>query len=77
MGWKLPPQSECGNYKLVATDKIDNNIYLVLLGDDLGAIKERLTTINQHPCDKLRGYIASLLPEILSGSYDVERIVNE
>jgi len=75
MKWSLPPQSRCGNYKLVAIDKIDSEIYLVLIGDGIGAIKQRLSDLQVHSCDYLKGYVVSLLPDILNGAYDVDLIL--
>jgi len=70
MEWTLPPQSANGQYKLVATDKINSEIYLVLIGDNIGAVKCSLDTIQDHSCEKLQEYISSLLPEIKTGLYN-------
>jgi len=70
MAWKLPPQSECGQYKLVSTDTINNDIHLIIIGDNVGAIKRRLDDLQAYPCEKMQRYITSLLPGIKSGLYD-------
>lgn len=70
MEWKLPPQSECGEYKLVSTYNEDDEIFLIIIGDKNGAIKRSLNDLQDHTCEKLRGYITSLLSGIQSGLYD-------
>ena len=75
MNWSLPPQSCCGHYKLLATDKKGDEIYLVLIGDGIGAIKQRLDDLQSHHCEKLQAYISTLLPEILRGVYDTDLMI--
>ena len=71
MAWSLPPQSQCGLYKLIATEKINEEVYIMLLGDDIGALKCSLNDLRNHSCTYLKEYVKSLLPNILSGAYDV------
>jgi len=61
MKWELPPQSLCGTYKLVATDKIDDEIYLILLEEEIGAKKSQLRDVWECLCERLQAYITLLL----------------
>jgi len=74
LDWKLPPPSNCGKYKLIATDKVNDDIYLLLLGDDLGAKKLKLREVLNGSCTKLQEYIKMLLTDIVQGKYDLHLI---
>lgn len=65
------PHSNNGDFKLVVTERILDEIYVILLGPKIGTIKLSLSEV--HEMDNFtQEYITSLLPKILSGVYDIK-----
>ncbi|GAB3807079.1 hypothetical protein [Virgibacillus kimchii] len=72
MEWEMPPHPKKGNFKLVATEKTDGEIYLTFIGED-APHRCNLYEIEDY-CMELQDYVKALLPKILSGVYDINLI---
>lgn len=69
--WEFAPHSANGNYKLVTTEQIDDEFYLILMRKGKSTIKINLDDVQNYHDDELIDYIKDLYPKILSSVYDV------
>lgn len=76
LGYEFAPHSECGNYKLVVTEKENDEIYLIMMQYNNEPIRFSLNEI-QYMDDVIIEYVRSLLPKILSGVYDAKLLEKE
>lgn len=70
LGWEIAPHSKCGNYKLVTTEKVDDDINLIIMQYADKTLSLRLSEIDSSN-KALYEYIKDILPNILSGAYDI------
>lgn len=75
MKWETPPHSSSGKIKLVCTEKMNGEIYLVLIGDvevDYCGLHE----VGNYSVE-LQKYVKDILPKIVSGVYDIKLLNKE
>ena len=74
MKWQIPPKSK--KYNLVATFRIDNEIYLTMINHD-GTLNLKWEEVPRLQDEDLKSYLLGLKTEIESGLFDADLLQKE